>query len=97
LNQPRNSAGTAAPGTSPDDRTTHEPDEEFHLGKATEEELKRLATHPVQEVERLADEIEEGEKGSSMLLLVSGIAASVWFLAALLMVAVFLVAYLAAG
>jgi hypothetical protein len=94
MNEPRDNKGTTAPVEWPDDRTTHEPDEEFHLGKATEEELKRLVTHPVQEVERLKDEIEEGEKGSGMLLLVSGIAASVWVLAVLLIVAVFLVAYL---
>jgi hypothetical protein len=91
-----NRPGTATPEIAPDDQETYETADDVHLGKATEEELKRLATHPVLEAERLRDEVREGRKASGLFLLVGGIAASMWFLAALLMVAVFLVAYFVA-
>jgi hypothetical protein len=68
-------------------------DDDVHLGKATEEEMKRLATHPVQEAERLQEEIREGRSGTGLFAFVGGIAVSVWFLAALLTATVFLVAY----
>lgn len=96
MNEPENNAGTATKETAPEDQATYETTDDIHLGKATEEELKRLATHPVLEVERLRDEMREGRNASGLFLLVGGIAASMWFLAALLMVAVFLVAYFVA-
>ena len=89
-------AGTATPEIAPDEQATHETTDDVHLGKAAEEELTRLATHPVLEVERLRDEVRKGSQASGLFLLVGGIAASMWFLAALLMVAVFLVAYFVA-
>jgi len=70
-----------------------EPDEEFHLGKAAEHEVKRLITHPLRERRRLNEELEEGQTAGLGFLL-GGVAFSVWFLAALLMAVCFVVAYL---
>jgi dolichol kinase len=96
MNQPANNRGTATPEIAPDEHATHEANDDVHLGKAAEEELKRLAAHPVEEVERLRDEVREGRTASGLFLLVGGIAASMWFLAAALIAAVFLVAYFVA-
>jgi hypothetical protein len=63
------------------------------LGEAAGEELKRVATQPAEEAERIKDEVREGRSGTGLFALVGGIALSVWFIAALLMTAVFLVAY----
>jgi Flp pilus assembly protein TadB len=70
-----------------------EEDEEFHLSKAAEEEVKRLATHPVREVRRLQDEASEGEKAGGLFLLLSEVSLAIWLIAALLIAAVFLIAY----
>jgi hypothetical protein len=79
-------------------RSEEAPDDEpFHLAKAAEEELKRLATHPVEEVHGLQEEAREGRWGSSLFLLVAEIGIGVWLLAALLMVVVFLIAYFVAA
>lgn len=74
-------------GQSPD------PGEEFHLGKAVEQELKRLVTHPIKERRRLRAELDEGQT-AGLAVLLGGIAFWVWLLAVLLMVVVFVVAYL---
>jgi hypothetical protein len=71
-------------------------DEEFHLAKAAEEELKRLGTHPVEEVQRLQEEAREGRWGSGLFLLLAEVGIGVWLLAALLIAAVFLIAYFVA-
>jgi hypothetical protein len=78
-----------APGSASDP----EGDEEFHLSAAAGEELKRLATHPVEEVHRLQDEAREGEKAGGLFVLVAEVSVVVWLLAALLIAAVFLIAY----
>jgi hypothetical protein len=73
-----------------------EQDQEFHLSTAAEDEVKRLATHPVEEAHRLQEETREGSKASGLFLLIGEIGLGVWLLAALLMVAVFLIAYFVA-
>jgi hypothetical protein len=67
--------------------------QDFHLAKAAEEELKRLATHPVEEAHRLQDDAREGEKGSGLFLMLAEVGVGLWLLAALLIAAVFLIAY----
>lgn len=68
-------------------------DQDFHLAKGARDELKRLATHPVEEAHHLQDDAREGEKGSGLLLLLAEVGIGLWVLAALLIVAVFLIAY----
>ncbi len=67
--------------------------QDFHLAKGAGEELKRLASHPVEEAHRLQDDAREGEKGSGLFLLLAEVGIGLWILAALLIVAVFLIAY----
>jgi hypothetical protein len=88
---------TANPKDEPGRGEGHpEDDQEFHLSTAAEDEVKRLAAHPVEEAHRLQEEIREGSKASGLFLLVGEISLGVWLLAALLMVAVFLIAYFVA-
>jgi hypothetical protein len=91
LHQPPSDVHPDPRSPAEDERSS---EEEFHLGKAAEEELKRLATHPVRETERLRGEIDKGEP-TGLAVLLTSVAFWVWLLAALLMVVVFLVAYLA--
>ncbi len=70
--------------------------DEFHLSQATGDEAKRLARHPVEEAHRLQDEAREGEKGSGLFLMLAEVGIGLWILAALLIVAVFLIAYFVA-
>jgi hypothetical protein len=72
-----------------------EGDEEFHLSTAAKDELKRLAEHPVEEAHRLQDEVREGEKASGLFTFVAETAVWIWLLAAVLIAAVFLIAYFA--
>jgi hypothetical protein len=72
-------------------------DQEFHLAQAAQDEAKRIATHPVQEAHRLQEETREGSNASGLFLLLGEVGLGVWVLAALLMVAVFLIAYFVAG
>jgi hypothetical protein len=67
--------------------------QDFHLAKGAGEELKRLATHPVEEAHRLQEDAREGEKGSGLLLMLAEVGIGLWLLAALLIAAVFLIAY----
>jgi hypothetical protein len=78
-----------------DDRAPSEGAEgqDFHLAKGAGDELKRLASHPVEEAHRLQDDAREGEKGSGLFLLLAEVGIGLWVLAALLIVAVFLIAY----
>jgi hypothetical protein len=48
-------------------------DAEFELKHEAVEELKRLAAHPVQEVERLEETALEGANAASILIIVAGI------------------------
>jgi hypothetical protein len=48
-------------------------DADFQVRHEAAEELKRLATHPVQEVERLEHEALEGETAASLLIVVVGV------------------------
>jgi hypothetical protein len=68
-------------------------EQDFHLAKGAGEELKRLASHPVEEAHRLQEDAREGEKGSGLLLLLAEVGIGLWLLAAVLIVAVFLIAY----
>jgi hypothetical protein len=80
----------------PDDERAQGEDAEgqdFHLAKGAGEELKRLATHPVEEAHRLQEDAREGEKGSGLLLMLAEVGIGLWLLAALLIAAVFLIAY----
>jgi hypothetical protein len=80
----------------PDDERAQSDDAEgqdFHLAKGAGEELKRLATHPVEEAHRLQEDAREGEKGSGLLLMLAEVGIGLWLLAALLIAAVFLIAY----
>lgn len=67
--------------------------QDFHLAQGAKDELKRLATHPVEEAHHLQADAREGEKGSGLLLLLAEVGIGLWLLAALLIVAVFLIAY----
>jgi len=62
-------------------------DQDFHLAKGARDELKREEAHHLQ------DDAREGEKGSGLLLLLAEVGIGLWVLAALLIVAVFLIAY----
>lgn len=85
----------SARATTPATQRGESPDagEEFHLGKAIEQELKRLVTHPIKERRRLRAELDEGQT-AGLAVLLGGIAFWVWLLAVLLIVLVFVVAYL---
>jgi hypothetical protein len=72
-----------------------EGEEEFHLSTAARDELKRLAEHPLEEAHRLQEDVREGEKASGLLTFVAETAIWIWLLAALLIAAVFLIAYFA--
>ena len=71
-------------------------EEPFHLARAAEEELKRLAAHPVEEAHRLQEEAREGSWGTGLFLLLAEVGIGLWLLAGLLILAVFLVAYFVA-
>jgi len=58
------------------------PDAEFELKHEAVDELKRLAAHPVQEVERLEQTALEGRTAASILIIVAGIFVGVSLIAA---------------
>lgn len=70
---------------------------EFQLHHEAAEELKRLAAHPVREVDRLEHQAREGETASSLLIVVAGVFVGVSLLAALLYGFVLLVTWLLEG
>jgi hypothetical protein len=58
------------------------PDAEFELKHEAVDELKRLAAHPVQEVERLEQTALEGRTAASILIIVAGTFVGVSLIAA---------------
>jgi hypothetical protein len=73
------------------------PDAEFELKHEAVDELKRLAAHPVQEVERLEQTALEGRTASSILIIVAGIFIGVSLIAAAMYGLVELVTWLVEG
>ena len=69
-------------------------DEEFQLRHEATEELKRLATHPLKEIERLEEEAREGKTAASLGILLAGVGLGVWAIAAVLLGFVALVVWL---
>lgn len=65
--------------------TMADEDEEFLLRHEAAEELKRLATHPIKEIERLEEEAREGKTAASLGLLLAGVGLGVWAIAAVLL------------
>jgi hypothetical protein len=73
------------------------PDAEFELKHEAVDELKRLAAHPVQEVERLEKTALEGRTAASILIIVAGIFVGVSLIAAAMYGLVELVTWLVEG
>jgi hypothetical protein len=73
------------------------PDGEFELKHEAVDELKRLAAHPVQEVERLEKTALEGRTAASILIIVAGIFVGVSLIAAAMYGLVELVTWLVEG
>lgn len=71
-----------------------EESEEFHLGHEAAEELKRLVSHPIQEIERLEEDAREGKTGASLGIVLAGVGLGVWMIAAALLALVTLVVWL---
>lgn len=72
-------------------------DAEFELKHEAVDELKRLAAHPVQEVERLEKTALEGRTAASILIIVAGIFIAVSLIAAAMYGLVELVTWLVEG
>jgi hypothetical protein len=72
-------------------------DSEFELKHEAVDELKRLAAHPVQEVERLEETALEGRTAASILIIVGGIFVAVSLIAAAVYGLVELVTWLVEG
>jgi hypothetical protein len=70
-------------------------DEEFHLHSELGHEIARLGRHPVQEVERLAEEAREGEVDTTPGIVLAGITVWITILVAAVLGATLLAAYLA--
>jgi hypothetical protein len=70
---------------------------EFQLRHEAADELKRLAAHPLDEVERLGAEAREGETAASLGILVAVVVLGVWSVAAIVYGLVMVVAWLVAG
>jgi hypothetical protein len=73
------------------------PDAEFEVKHEAVDELKRLAAHPVQEVERLEETALEGRTAASILIIVAGISVAVGLIAAAMYGLVELVTWLVEG
>jgi hypothetical protein len=73
------------------------PDAEFELKHEAVDELKRLAAHPVQEVERLEETALEGRTAASILIIVAAIFVGVSLIAAAMYGLVELVTWLVEG
>jgi hypothetical protein len=65
--------------------------EDLRLLQAAQTEIRRLATHPMAEAHRLREEAREGEHGSTMLILVGGMAIWLWLLAGAVIACAFLI------
>jgi hypothetical protein len=72
-------------------------DAEFELKHEAVDELKRLAAHPVKEVERLEETALEGRTAASILIVVVGIFIAVSLIAAAMYGFVELVTWLVEG
>ena len=72
-------------------------DADFELKHEAVEELKRLAAHPVEEVERLEETALEGRTAASILIIVAGIFVAVSVIAAAMYGLVELVTWLIEG
>jgi hypothetical protein len=72
-------------------------DSEFELKHEAVDELKRLAAHPVQEVERLEETALEGRTAASILIIVGGVFVAVSLIAAAVYGLVELVTWLVEG
>jgi hypothetical protein len=72
-------------------------DGDFELKQEAVDEAKRLAAHPVQEVERLEETAREGKTAASILIIVSGIFIAVSLIAAAVYGLVELVTWLVEG
>jgi hypothetical protein len=68
---------------------------EGHLHTAMGHELERLASHPVRELERLAAEARSGRAAATPLIVVAGAALVAWLVAAAIVGATLLAAWLA--
>jgi hypothetical protein len=84
----------ADPSEPPGEPEGREP-EEFHLHSELGHELGRLGRHPVQEVERLAEEARDGEADTTPGIVIAGIAVWVTIIVVVVVGLVFLAAYLA--
>jgi hypothetical protein len=71
-----------------------EEEDEFQLRHEATEELKRLTTHPIKEIERLEEEAREGKTAASLGILLAGVGLGVWAVAAVLLAFVALVVWL---
>ena len=69
-------------------------DEEFHVGHEAKEELKRLATHPVQEIRRLEEEAAQGDVGATPGIVLAGMSIWLGIVFALMLGIVLLVTFL---
>jgi hypothetical protein len=70
---------------------------EFHLRQEAVAELKRLAAHPLREVERLAHDADGGETAASLAIVVAAVFLGVWAIAAVVYGVVLLVTRLVLG
>ncbi len=74
--------------------STKDPSEQsdWHLGRAVEHELAELTHHPRQEVHRLREEVESGESGTTLAVVLTVIAIGVTVAVAIVLVIVWLAA-----
>jgi hypothetical protein len=68
--------------------------EEFHLRHEAAEELRRLASHPIEEIERLEQDALEGKTGATLGIVLAGVGLGVWAIAAALLALVTLIVWL---
>ena len=68
-------------------------DTPLHLSTALGRELKRLATSPVHEVERLEREAAAGESPATPAILIAGMAVSLWTLVLVMVVTAVVIAH----
>jgi hypothetical protein len=68
--------------------------EELQLRHEAAEELKRLASHPIEEIERLERDAREGKTGASLGIVLAGVGLGVWTIALVLLAFVTLIVWL---
>jgi hypothetical protein len=79
-----------------DENRSDEPHEDVRLSAELGTELARLGTHPLRELHRLEHEAERGENPATPVILITGIAVSLWSLVAIVVGAALLAAHLLA-